>query len=70
LILQRLFIFDQDFTLEHMAEVYQMADAYIDTSISEAASLPVLEAMASGIPVCICFNFHPISSHLNGHSSS
>jgi hypothetical protein len=26
--------------------------------------------MASGIPVCICFNFHPISSHLNGHSSS
>jgi glycosyltransferase involved in cell wall biosynthesis len=50
-ILKRLFLFEQDFNTLRMAEVYRMADAYLDTAQSQSHSLPVLEAMASGLPV-------------------
>ena len=42
-----------DFSPEKMADLYRVADAYVSPYLSEGFNLPVLEAIASGLPI-IC----------------
>ena len=42
-----------DFAPEKMADLYRVADAYVSPYLSEGFNLPVLEAIASGLPI-IC----------------
>lgn len=53
LIGNRLMYLGNAFSMERMATLYQMADAYVSPYRAEGFNLPVLEAMACGLPV-IC----------------
>jgi glycosyltransferase involved in cell wall biosynthesis len=50
-VLQRVAMLDHDMSPETMAALYNAADAYVSPYISEAFNMPVLEAMACGVPV-------------------
>jgi glycosyltransferase involved in cell wall biosynthesis len=49
----RLMYLDQTMSFAEMARLYQSADAYVSPYVAEAFNMPVLEAVASGLPV-IC----------------
>jgi glycosyltransferase involved in cell wall biosynthesis len=53
LIQPRITYLEQTLRFADMAKLYQMADAYISPYSGEAFNMPVLEAVASGLPV-IC----------------
>ncbi len=52
-ILEGLRYIGDDFAPEKMADLYRVADAYVSPYLAEGFNLPVLEAVASGLPV-IC----------------
>lgn len=47
----RLIFLDGTLSFEVMARLYQSADAYVSPYFGEGFNLPVLEAMASGLPI-------------------
>jgi glycosyltransferase involved in cell wall biosynthesis len=53
LIQPRIIYLDQTLSFADMATLYQMADAYVSPYSAEGFNMPVLEAIASGLPV-IC----------------
>ncbi|MCE9618772.1 MAG: glycosyltransferase [Planctomycetes bacterium] len=53
LIHSRMHYIESTLTFADMARLYQMADAYVSPYSAEGFNLPVLEAIASGLPV-IC----------------
>jgi len=53
LVQPRLMYLDQTMSFAEMAKLYQSADAYVSPYVAEAFNMPVLEAIASGLPV-IC----------------
>ena len=52
-VLKRLFVFEHDLPSHMLADVYRMADVYVSASMAEGFNLPVLEAMATGLPVIV-----------------
>ncbi|MBT7956919.1 MAG: glycosyltransferase family 4 protein [Rhodospirillaceae bacterium] len=52
-ILEGLRYIGDDFAPEKMADLYRVTDAYVSPYLAEGFNLPVLEAVASGLPV-IC----------------
>jgi glycosyltransferase involved in cell wall biosynthesis len=53
LITPRIKYYGESFSFSGIAELYQLADAYVSPYMAEGFNLPVLEAIASGLPV-IC----------------
>jgi glycosyltransferase involved in cell wall biosynthesis len=53
LIRPKMMYFEHTLSFAQMASLYQMADAYVSPYEAEGFNLPVLEAIASGLPV-IC----------------
>tara|TARA_B100000315_G_scaffold260333_1_gene320920 strand:+ start:4840 stop:5979 length:1140 start_codon:yes stop_codon:yes gene_type:complete len=53
IILEGLRYIGDDFAPEKMADLYRVVDAYVSPYLAEGFNLPVLEAIASGLPV-IC----------------
>ena len=52
-IANRMIYFGKTFSMETMAKLYQLADAYVSPYFAEGFNIPVLEGAASGLPV-IC----------------
>ena len=52
-IANRMIYFGKTFSMEAMAKLYQLADAYVSPYFAEGFNMPVLEGAASGLPV-IC----------------
>ena len=48
-----VFIIEDEMTEEEIADLYAMADCYVSPYKGEGFNLPVLEAMASGLPVIV-----------------
>jgi glycosyltransferase involved in cell wall biosynthesis len=49
----RVLLIESDLSARGMAALYNMADAYLSPYHAEAFNMPVLEAIASGLPVCV-----------------
>lgn len=52
-LMERVIYFGQPFSFAEMATLYQAADAYVSPYVAEGFNMPVLEAIACGLPV-IC----------------
>mgnify|MGYP001829236396 CR=1 FL=1 len=50
-VLDRIFYLGEPFSFATMAQLYQVADAYLSPYMAEGFNLPVLEAAASGLPI-------------------
>jgi hypothetical protein len=52
-IADRVFYIDQDMSPSQLATLYNLADVYISPFHAEAFNMPVLEAMACGLPIIV-----------------
>ena len=57
-IANRMIYFGKTFSMEEMAKLYRLADAYVAPYFAEGFNMPVLEGAASGLPV-ICTSGGP-----------
>jgi len=58
MIANRMIYFGKTFSMEDMAKLYRLADAYVSPYSAEGFNIPVLEGAASGLPV-ICTSGGP-----------
>jgi glycosyltransferase involved in cell wall biosynthesis len=52
-VLNRLIIYQHDLSSPKLADMYRMSDVYVAPFAAESFNLPVLEAVASGLPVIV-----------------
>jgi len=65
LVHPRIMFLQQTFSFADIAKLYQMADAYVSPYLAEGFNMPVLEAVASGLPV-ICTRGGPTDDFTSG----
>jgi len=65
-ILPRLTYIGESLSFAEMAQLYQAADVYVSPYMSEGFNMPVLEAVACGLPV-ICTKGGPTDDFTNSH---
>lgn len=55
-LMKRIVYFDDDLTMEQLAQLYNVADCYVSPYMAEGFNIPALEASACGVPVIATAN--------------